>query len=80
MISLFFIWIIKLITLFLCYGLCRFHRGDASFRCCYVSRSAGWPYADILRVLIVEEFAIPTDFEFVVDDSLELGHGFEGSF
>lgn len=38
------------------------------------------PYADILRVLIVEEFAIPTDFEFVVDDSLELGHGFEGSF
>lgn len=38
------------------------------------------PYADILRVLIVEEFGIPGDFEFVVDESLELGHGFEGSF
>lgn len=38
------------------------------------------PYKDILRALIVEEFAIPADFEFVVDESLELGHGFEGSF
>lgn len=38
------------------------------------------PYADILRVLIVEEFGILGDFEFVVDESLELGHGFEGSF
>ena len=28
-----FIWIIKLITLFLCYELCRFYRGDAGFRC-----------------------------------------------
>lgn len=35
-------------------------------------------YVDILRALVVEEFAIPTDFEFVVDESLELGHGFDG--
>lgn len=37
-------------------------------------------YVDILRALVVEEFAIPTDFEFVVDESLELGHGFDGNF
>lgn len=38
------------------------------------------PYKDILRALLVEEFDIPSDFEFVVDEHWELGHGFEGSF
>jgi hypothetical protein len=37
-------------------------------------------YANILRTLIVEEFAIPADFEFVVDESLELCHGLDGNF
>lgn len=49
---------------------------------CFIVNIGSWyePYKDILRALIVEEFAIPADFEFVVDESLELGHGFEGSF
>ncbi len=38
------------------------------------------PYRDLLRALVVEEFAIPADFEFVLDESLELGHGFDDSF
>lgn len=37
-------------------------------------------YANILRALLVEEFDIPSDFEFVVDEHWELGHGFEGKF